>query len=121
MLPLPGAAPPIRTFEIYAVRSASHPAWDYLAPSALVTNANHGGSFIEIAVRQDGYSLSQAATVNTFPMTLTGTSYLKNNRNEITGFYYIFRLQKGFSSGTVKATSTSIITVKRWADSIRIK
>ncbi|MDX1968854.1 MAG: DUF4879 domain-containing protein [Planctomycetaceae bacterium] len=115
-------APAVSYYQIYAVRSAqSSGTWEYPKSSDVVTTWDHGGSYIDVAVYQRGYSSSRQAKMDTYGMSLVETLYDKDSSGAIVGFYYIFRIQKGFASGTVSSSAISINTGRAWSDSIRIK
>jgi len=114
-------APPITSFEIITVSSPQGGVESKVAASALVTTNDHGGTYIDVTVRQMGYSTYNIGTMDTYGMTLTDTKYVLNSSRAIIGYDYTFRISKGFSSGTVTLKAGSINTGKVWTDSIRIK
>lgn len=116
-----GPAPAISSYQIYAVRSAQSPNWEYPNASAVITANDHGGAYIDVAVLEMGYSTSRMATMDTYGMTLIDTLNVTNNTGAIVGYIYVFRITKGFTSGTVSTSATSINSGARWSDSIRIK
>ncbi len=116
------AAPPISSFQVYAVRSQqSNGNWDYLSPSAVVTNWDHGGSYIEVAIDCSGYPAGHGATMATYNMTYQRSQNKLDARGRIIGYYLIYRITNRMSDGNVSVWGTSINTGRRFTDSIRIK
>lgn len=87
---------------------------------ATSTSNDHSGAYVYVAIYQDGYSTFRQAIMDSYPGTLTQTINVTNRSGAVTGFVYVFRIQKGFNSGTV---STKAYSIKGsvWSDSIRIK
>ncbi|MFO0425229.1 MAG: DUF4879 domain-containing protein [Planctomyces sp.] len=120
---LAGPAPSVSSFEVLTVRSAqSGGNWErpYLSPSDITSKWDHGGAYIEVAVYQNGYSNSTRAVMNTYPMTLVYTEKVVNAQRVVTGFIYVYRIQRSMSAGTASFYCNSI-NGRTWSDSIRIR
>lgn len=115
-------APAISSFQISHVRSEqSGGNWEAVSQSALVTSGDHGGSYIEVAVRCMGYPNSHGATIATMNMSPQRTEYILDAQRRVVGFYLIYRTTRRMTDGNVSVWGTSINTGRRFTDSIRIR
>lgn len=116
------AAPPISSFQVYAVRSAqSGGNWEYLNQSDLITKQDHGGSYIEVAIECIGYPSAHGATMATFNMAYQRMEYKLDAQRRVIGFYLIYRISNRIPDGNVSIWGTSINNGRRFTDSIRIR
>ena len=59
-----GPAPQLSYLHIYAIYSALHGGWEYLAPTQIRTNYYHGGNPLIAVTIEIGYGFSQKGRIN---------------------------------------------------------
>ena len=125
-----GPAPPISYFQIFAVASSnSGLTWELVSASQLITNIDHGGAQLSVAVYTFGYGtrgINQAG----FPGVLWATDFVCgsfstahfcNTGEIVTGFidYYSF---DGIQGGGFSAWAFSFNDPSgNWADFITVR
>ncbi len=101
-------APPLTQLQVYAVRSANSPAWEYLGTSQYSTFQNHGGAWMDLVTYEFGYGSNPICQINGSFLQRWRTEYITDAGGTIVGFIYYW-IADGHQSGqwTYQNTSTN--------------
>lgn len=113
------SAPAISSFQIEYVRSETT-NWEKVRPDSIATVRNHGGKWIEVAIRCDGYPFSHGAAMVTCPMVYQRCEYILDSQRRVTGFWLIYRHTHNLQEGSVSVWATSTKGARQFTDSIWI-
>ncbi len=103
-------APGLSEMWVYAVSSPGHlnGTWDYQSPGAMISNGNHGGSWLRVAVFERGYARGQRATFNGQTMRLYHSEPLTGSNRRIYGWIRHYEIRTNFTTGRFAVSATSI-------------
>jgi Domain of unknown function (DUF4879) len=111
-------APSITQLQVYAVRSANYPSWEYLSSSQYSTTIDHGGSWMDLVTYQYGYGNNPICKLNSVNLSNWHTEYITDSAGTIIGFIYYW-IADGHQGGKWTYQDTSMNspfnTMSDWA------
>lgn len=93
----PGPAPSIIDLQVYAVCSAQHPVWEYLASNQYTTTYDHGGGQMCVVAYEIGYGNNSVLEVDGVALPQVKLKTITDGAGIVVGFLHFFNADR--SSG----------------------